>query len=117
MTIDEIMAVIDYNDFDVTFSGGDPMYHATELIVLAERIKHKMHDIWCYSGFTLEEIVADHDMRRLLGYIDVLVDGPFIDSRRKPGLLFRGSDNQRLIDVAATLKTGKTVEWTRSDIF
>ena len=108
MTIDEVMKTIRYNDFDVTFSGGDPMYSADAILPLAREIKREGYNIWCYTGFTFEEI-ADHGteaMRELLRYVDVLVDGPFVESQRGTTLLFRGSANQRLIDVPATLENG-----------
>ena len=99
MTIDEIMAVIDKNDFNVTLSGGDPLYQVDELIELARRVKSAGRNIWCYTGYTYEQVCADDRMSRLLPYIDVLVDGPYIESKRDLGLRFRGSSNQRLVDV------------------
>ncbi len=99
MTIDEIMAVIDENDFNVTLSGGDPMFQVDELIELARRVKSAGRNIWCYTGYTYEQVCADDRMSRLLPYIDVLVDGPYIELKRDLGLRFRGSSNQRLVDV------------------
>lgn len=99
MAIDEIIAVIDENDFNVTLSGGDPMFQVDELIELARRVKSEGRNIWCYTGYTYEQVCADARMSRLLPYIDVLVDGPYIESRRDLGLRFRGSSNQRLVDV------------------
>lgn len=99
MTIDEIIAVIDENDFNVTLSGGDPMFQVDELIELARRVKSAGRNIWCYTGYTYEQVCADDRMSRLLPYIDVLVDGPYIESKRDLGLRFRGSSNQRLVDV------------------
>ena len=113
MTIDEIVKVVDYNNFDVTFSGGDPMYQAEALLPLARKLKLDGRNIWCYTGFTFEELKAHPEMCRLLDYIDVLVDGPFIESRRNTGLLFCGSDNQRLIDVRRTKENGKISLWKR----
>lgn len=100
MTIDEIIAVIDENDFNVTLSGGDPMFQVDELIELARRVKSEGRNIWCYTGYTYEQVCADARMSRLLPYIDVLVDGPYIESKRDIGLRFRGSSNQRLVDVS-----------------
>lgn len=111
MSLDEIMAEIIENDFDVTLTGGDPMYSAVELLPLAVKIKEAGKDLWCYSGFRYEEIMKHEPMRRLLEYIDVLVDGPFLESRRDVHLLFRGSDNQRLVDVARSTPE-KVVEWS-----
>lgn len=112
MTVDEIMSIIDYNDFNVTFSGGDPIYQAPAIIALAKKIKETGRSVWCYTGFTFEELLSDgpDGARELLSYIDVLVDGPYIANLRKDGLRFRGSTNQRFIDVKATLKSGLPVE-------
>ena len=83
---------------DVTFSGGDPFYQAEAFTELARRIKEETSKtIWCWTGFTLEEIQADTVMSRMLEYLDVLVDGPFILEQRDTDLLFRGSPNQRII--------------------
>ena len=115
MTIEEIVRIVDYNDFDVTFSGGDPMYQAEALMPLARKLKNDGRNIWCYSGFTFEEIMARPLMRDLLGYVDVLVDGPYVEAHRKLNLLFRGSDNQRLIDVAKTMAQGSIALWEREN--
>lgn len=94
----------------VTFSGGDPMYQAEGFAQLARALKvEEIRDIWCYTGFLFEQAVASPAMKKLLSYVDVLVDGPFLESRKNPELLFRGSDNQRLIDVPRSLRQGETV--------
>ena len=96
---------------NVTFSGGDPMYQAAGFAELARAIHRRTNkDIWCFTGFTFESLIHD-DQRELLGEIDVLVDGPFIKSLRDEELLFRGSSNQRLIDVPASLYSGQVVLW------
>ena len=112
---DELMKVIISDEFaNVTFSGGDPMYQAEGFRELAERIKScTKKNIWCYTGFTFETLLRMPKQRALLELIDVLVDGPFVESLKDTNLLFRGSKNQRLIDVQASLKEGKTVLWKR----
>ncbi|MBO5243656.1 MAG: radical SAM protein, partial [Muribaculaceae bacterium] len=97
-----IMHRVIENDFNVTFSGGDPMYQASEIIPLAKAIKDIGKNIWCYTGFQYEDLLRNDEMRALLSYIDVLVDGEFILSQRNTSLLFRGSGNQRLIDLRKT---------------
>lgn len=99
MTVDELLELIKADDFsDVTFSGGDPFYQVDAFTELARRIKEETHKtIWCWTGFTLEEIQADAHLSQLLPYLDVLVDGPFILEQRDTELLFRGSPNQRII--------------------
>lgn len=116
VTTEELLARIDYNSFGVTFSGGDPMYQAFKLEPLCKAIKERGLSLWCYTGFTFEELLTDpelKDARNLLSYIDVLVDGPFIEAEKNEELLFRGSSNQRLIDVPRSIKYGKIVMWER----
>lgn len=95
----------------VTLSGGDPMYSAESIIPFLKELKSlsPASTIWVYSGFTYEEIVADPSMRELLQMCDVLVDGPFILEQRDITLSYRGSQNQRIIDVQASQKAGEIV--------
>jgi len=112
MSIEEIMHVIEADPFaNVTFSGGDPMYQAAEFANLAREIHRRTNkDIWCFTGFTFESLIHP-DQRELLEELDVLVDGPFIKKLRDPDLLFRGSSNQRLIDVQKSLYASRTILW------
>lgn len=110
MTIDEILEVIERNGFNVSLSGGDPMYMAEEAGELCRRVREELHKtVWCYTGFVWEAIVAKPEFMPLIENIDVLVDGPFILSRRDISLRFRGSGNQRVIDVKQSLATGRVV--------
>lgn len=104
MTVDQLMRRIIDNDFNVTFSGGDPLYQLLPLTALARAVKAAGKTIWCYTGFIYEDLLADKKYSELLSLIDVLVDGPFIMSLRDPDLPFRGSSNQRLIDLNAVIK-------------
>lgn len=104
MTVDQLMRRIIDNDFNVTFSGGDPLYQLQPLTALARAVKAAGKTIWCYTGFIYEDLLADKKYSELLSLIDVLVDGPFIMSLRDPDLPFRGSSNQRLIDLNAVIK-------------
>ena len=112
MTTQQLMQVITADPFaNVTFSGGDPMYQAAGFAELARAIHEQTNkDIWCFTGFTFESLIQA-DQRELLEQIDVLVDGPYIEKLRNTDLLFRGSSNQRLIDVPASLYEGKVVLW------
>ena len=99
VSVDELLALIKADEFsNVTFSGGDPFYQVDAFTELARRIKEETSKtIWCWTGFTYEEILADAHMAQMLPYLDVLVDGPFIIEQRDTTLLFRGSPNQRII--------------------
>lgn len=111
MEVDDILERIAREDFcDVTFTGGDPMFQATAFAELAHKVKRKMgKDIWCYTGYTFEQCLAHGDRRGLLETVDTLVDGRFVQALRDTGLLFRGSSNQRIIDVRASLEKGEVV--------
>lgn len=111
-TVDELLAIIKADEFsNVTFSGGDPFYQAEAFTELARRIKKETSKtIWCYTGFTYEEILAAPSMSGMLQYLDVLVDGPFVQALRDPELHFRGSSNQRIIYLNG--KPEDTIEGT-----
>ena len=99
MTVDQLMRRIIDNDFNVTFSGGDPLYQLHPLTTLARAIKAAGKTIWCYTGFIYEDLLADSRFDEILSLIDVLVDGPFILALRDTDLRFRGSSNQRIISL------------------
>ena len=112
VTIDEIMEELRLAEGDITFSGGDPMYQAAAFTELARRIREELgKKVWCYTGFTYEHVVADPKMSQMLPYLEVLVDGPFVEAKKDLNLLFRGSSNQRLVDVQRSLKAGRVVEY------
>ena len=92
----------------VTLSGGEPMMQAAALCEIAQAAKEKGLSVWCYTGYTYEQLMEmnDADQMALLGLIDVLVDGPYIAAQRSLNLAFRGSGNQRLIDMNKTRETG-----------
>ena len=99
----------------VTFSGGDPLslQNRTEVLEFARFLKENFpdKDIWCYTGYTFEELP-----KSLLEYFDVLVDGKFENDKRDVSLAFRGSSNQRIINIPKTLKVGKVVEWENNNV-
>lgn len=110
-TTDELLREILSDPFaNVTFSGGDPMFQPEGFAELAEAIRRETNKtIWCYTGFTFEHLTHDLRQRRLLELVDVLVDGPFIERLRDEDLIFRGSSNQRIIDVPRSLQAGEVV--------
>lgn len=92
---------------NVTFSGGEPLQQVEAFTRLAARIKSESpKTIWCYTGYCYEDICASSRLSMLLPYIDVLVDGRFEEKLRDSDLFFRGSRNQRLIDVRMSLIAG-----------
>ena len=111
MNITRIMQVIKADPFaNVTFSGGDPMFQPEGFAELAEAIRARTNkDIWCFSGFKYEALLNNPRQRRLLELIDVLVDGPYVQTLRDESLVFRGSSNQRIIDVRQSLRKGAVV--------
>ncbi|MBR4856316.1 MAG: anaerobic ribonucleoside-triphosphate reductase activating protein [Bacteroidaceae bacterium] len=115
---DQLMQEITADPFaDVTFTGGDPFFQTEGFAELARRIKAETtKTIWCYTGFLYEHLLEQPRYRTLLEQLDVLVDGPFIMAQRNEDLLFRGSANQRLIDVQASLKAGTVVPWQRETL-
>ena len=111
VSTDQILDTILADPFaDVTFSGGDPMFQPEGFAQLAHDIKQRSRkNIWCYTGYTYENLLHNPKQAQLLKYIDVLVDGKFKEELRDEELCFRGSSNQRLIDVQASLKRNETV--------
>ncbi|MCL2371318.1 anaerobic ribonucleoside-triphosphate reductase activating protein [Candidatus Saccharibacteria bacterium] len=112
--IDEIISDMKKHRFSwgrLTLCGGDPIYQAPACIELIKRLKKQnpKFNIWAYTGLTFEHIIekasAENQWHEYLKQIDILVDGPFILSERDISLPWRGSNNQRLIDVQETLKS------------
>ena len=118
MSVADILAKIEADEFaQVTFSGGDPIYQVEAFTALARRIKEKTgKNIWCYTGWRYENIVHSKRLSQILPYIDVLVDGRYEESLRDEWLPFRGSSNQRLIDVQASLSSGVVVLFSECGI-
>lgn len=96
----------------LTISGGHPLdpRNFEDVLTLVKEVKQKFptKDIWLYTGYLYEELYYK-EISRILLYIDVLVDGPYIEEQRDITLAFRGSRNQRLIDVKETIKQGKII--------
>ena len=100
--LSDIIAEIQSNPLldGITVSGGDPFYAPKELTCLLERLRQETGlKIWCYTGFTVEHLLRSEVHRPALAFIDVLVDGPFVQSLYDPRLYFRGSSNQRLVQI------------------
>ncbi len=110
VTLEEVFCDLTKSDLtNVTFSGGEPFEQARELAILARALKKVGKTIWVYSGYTYEQILADETKKELLALCDVLVDGRFDKNQTKLNLRFKGSLNQRIIDVAKSVESGKVV--------
>ena len=111
----EIVAALDRNPLlaGVTLTGGEPMMQPAACLEIARAAHARGKNVWCYTGYTLEALLKENDAERmaLLREIDVLADGPFVLSQRSLDVRFRGSRNQRLIDVRQSLAQGAAVEW------
>ncbi len=104
VSIDVLFKNIVDADMNVTFTGGDPMLHPEGFIELAQMIKNNTDkNIWCYTGYKFEYLMQHPTRRKLVELCDVIVDGPYIESERDLSLHFRGSRNQRVIDVQKSL--------------
>ena len=121
-TIDDILKMLEPSHIaGITLLGGEPFEPENQpgLLELLRQIKAKMPEksIWAFSGYLFEKDILAGRLgpreitEELISYLDVLVDGPFILEKRDLMLRFRGSSNQRLIDVKASLRSGETVLW------
>ena len=107
MNIDEIESIFKRNKLlsGITLSGGEPFCQAVQCAEIAKRAHNCGLDVWVYSGYTYEQLLdmsySDHDsvIKVLLDETDVLVDGPFVLEERSMDLLFKGSKNQRIIEL------------------
>ncbi len=94
----------------VTLSGGEPFEQAEALLPIARAAKEKGLELAAYSGYLYEDLLADNSARRaLLELCDVLIDGPYVDARRNLDIRFKGSENQRIIDVPASMAAGAVI--------
>ncbi len=99
----------------ITLSGGDPFFQPEACTEIAKYAKEQGLNIWAYTGFLFEVLLKNEKTRELLNYIDVLVDGKFEIENKSLNIKFRGSTNQRIINVPKSLKTNKTVEIKKYD--
>ena len=110
--VKEEISSIKYQD-GITLSGGDPLYQVEPILEIAKYAKQINLNIWCYTGFTFEELLEkskkDEKLFELLQNIDVLVDGKFDENKKSMNLPFRGSSNQRIIDIKKSLKNNEII--------
>lgn len=112
----EIIGMMDSNPLldGITLSGGEPFFQMGACRELAEAAHRRGLNVWCYTGFTWEAVkdAYNYESFELLEQIDVLIDGPFIEAQKTLELPWRGSRNQRLIDVQKSLRERRVVEWS-----
>ncbi len=117
VTIDRLLKEIDKNKLlkGVTFSGGEPTCQAEGFAALGEEVKKRGLTITLFSGYTYEQLMerskSEQALSRLLELTDLLIDGPFVKDKKDLTLAFRGSSNQRLIDMNKTRSAGRIVLW------
>ena len=106
MEVDEIVEILKQSGHTkFTITGGDPFYQPMGLLELVVRIRKEIpgSNIWCYTGFLFEDLLDREEMVLILKNIDVLVDGPFIQELRDETLMYRGSSNQRVLEIPKDL--------------
>ena len=111
VSLARILADVEKNPITrgVTFSGGEPFCQPRSLLLLAKELHARGYNLTAFSGYTYDQICADPEKKALLNELDILVDGPFLLNERTLTLRFRGSRNQRILDVPASLAQGHAV--------
>lgn len=115
--INEIIEMIKSNPLlkGITLSGGEPFMQAKQLSILIDKIKDSKLDIITYTGFKYEDLINnsndENSFMELLTRTDILIDGKFVEDKKDDSLMFRGSSNQRAIDVKLSIQDGKIVEY------
>lgn len=110
-SIDVLCSEIKESNQNITLSGGDPFLQPEQCYKIAHSAKNCGLNVWAYTGFSFEDLINNDLTRLLLTQIDVLVDGKFEMDKKSLECRFRGSTNQRLIDVQKSLLMGIVVEW------
>ena len=116
VSTDQILGIVRFNPISrgVTFSGGEPFAQAEGFAEIAKALKTGNYEVASYSGYTFEELLnGTSAQRELLQWLDVLIDGPFVMKEKSLELAFRGSRNQRIIDVPKSLAKGEAVVITK----
>ena len=117
ISIDKLIAFIDRECCNkrITISGGEPLEQLDSLIHLIDKLKKKGYEIASYSGYTFEQLLnGTTAQKKLLSLLDILIDGPFIQAEKSLEIAFRGSRNQRILDVPKSLAENKAI-WTEAD--
>lgn len=110
-SIEQLCNDIKKYEYNITFSGGDPFLQPEQCALIARFAKDMGLDVWAYSGFLFEDLVANKQTVEFLSFVDVLVDGKFEIQNKSLECKFRGSKNQRLINVPKSILLGTVIEW------
>lgn len=111
----EIIKELSNSSNDITISGGEPLDQFDALVRLLEQIRYKTKKrVWLYTGNTIKEPI-NVTYQLLAEYVDVIVDGHFVEELKDSNLLFRGSSNQRIIDLRKSVKEDKIIEWEETE--
>lgn len=105
----EVVNELCESDNDVTVSGGEPIDQIEDLVELCRQLKQRGKNIWVYTGCVVDP--KKYMYRVLAQYVDVIVDGRFVEEQKDPNLLFRGSANQRIIDLPKSVKEERIILW------
>ncbi len=117
MSLSEVLSRFDENPLlsGMTLSGGEPIIQAAALAPLAAEVKRRGRNLWCYTGYTFERLLfklqLNEALAELLRHVDVLVDGRYERDQRSLALSYRGSANQRILDMPASLAACRPVLW------
>ncbi len=118
---DDILAAMAENPLldGITLSGGEPFLQPVPCLELAKGAHHLGLTVWAYTGYTWEALLAENNPDRVafLQEIDILIDGPFLQEERSLELRFKGSRNQRTIDVKKSLEAGRIISWEENSTF
>jgi anaerobic ribonucleoside-triphosphate reductase activating protein len=113
VAVEELVDIILQNPLTdgVTFTGGEPFAQAADCASIARAVREKGLNVWAYSGWTFEQLLSGTpEQREFLELCDVLIDGPFVLAQRSLTLKWRGSRNQRVLDVPRSLAEGRAIE-------
>lgn len=99
----------------ITLSGGEPFYQPEAAAEIAADAQKQGLSVWAYTGWTYEQLLTDPNAVDILTHVDILVDGPYIQTRRSDLFMWRGSSNQRLIDVRESRRQGRPIIYLPSD--
>lgn len=115
--VEKVKKLLDEVTFQdgITLSGGDPFFQIKAITEIAKYAKKIKLNVWAYTGYVFEDLINIDGAKEALKYIDVLIDGPFILEKKSLNCIYRGSTNQRIINVPKSLKDGKVVQIKKYD--